>query len=101
MIATACMMVAVGRLADRSPPAWILGGGFIVSAISIGLMGLATAPRQVFMLYGVIFAAGNGAVSITPVGGMITRRFGVNAGLANAVAISGMGLGQLAFLSGL
>ena len=101
MVATACTMVAVGRMADKFPPAWILGGGFVVSAIGIGLMGLATAPWQAFLLYGVIFAAGNGAVSITPVGGMITRRFGANAGLANAVAISGMGLGQLAILSGL
>ena len=64
-------------------------------------MGLATAPWQAFLLCGVIFAAGNGAVSITPVGVIITRRFGANAGLANAVAISGMGLGQLAILSGL
>lgn len=101
MVMTACAMIAVGRLADRFPPAWILGGGFLISAAGIGLMGLATAPWQAFLLYGVIFALGNGAVSITPVGVMITRRFGQRAGLANAVAISGMGLGQLAILSGL
>jgi predicted MFS family arabinose efflux permease len=35
------------------------------------------------------------------VGVMLTRRFGARAGVANSIAISGMGLGQLVILSGL
>ncbi len=101
MVVTAFTMVVVGRLADRYRPAWILAGGFAVSALGIGAMGVAETAWQAFLLYGVVFAIGNGAVSITPVGVLLTRRFGANAGLANSIAISGMGLGQLVILSGL
>jgi MFS family permease len=101
MVTTALTMVAVGRLSDRYSPAWILSGGFLISAVGIGMMSFTTAAWQAFLLYGVVFAVGNGAVSITPVGVMLTRRFGARAGVANSIAISGMGLGQLVILSGL
>ena len=101
MVMTAFTMLAVGRLADRYSPAWILSGGFLISALGIGAMAFAEAAWQAFLLYGVVFAVGNGAVSITPVGVMLTRRFGPRAGTANSIAIAGMGLGQLLILSGL
>lgn len=101
MVMTAFTMLAVGRLSDRYSPAWILSGGFFISAIGIGAMAFAETAWQAFLLYGVVFAIGNGAVSITPVGVMLTRRFGPRAGIANSIAISGMGLGQLIILSGL
>lgn len=101
MACNAVTMVVVGRLADRHPPGLILAGGFLVSAIGVGAMTVVENAWQAFLLYGVVFAVGNGAVSITPVGVMLTRRFGAAAGRANAIAIAGMGLGQLAILSGL
>ncbi len=101
MVVTALTMAAVGRLADRFPPGLILSGGFVISAVGIGGMAFAETAFQVMLLYGVTFAVGNGAVSITPVGVMLTRTFGRQAGLANAIAIGGMGIGQLAILAGL
>ena len=101
MVMTAFTMLAVGRLSDRYSPAWILSGGFFVGALGIGAMAFAETAWQAFLLYGVVFAIGNGAVSITPVGVMLTRRFGSQAGIANSIAIAGMGLGQLLILSGL
>lgn len=99
MTVTALAMVAVGRLADKHPPGLILAGGFLLSALGVGAMSAVDAAWQAFLLYGVVFAIGNGAVSITPVGVMLTRRFGARAGTANAIAISGMGLGQLTIIS--
>lgn len=99
MTVTAVVMVGVGRLADRHPPGLILAAGFLVSALGVGAMSAVDAAWQAFLLYGVVFAIGNGAVSITPVGVMLTRRFGDRAGTANAIAISGMGLGQLTIIS--
>ncbi|MGZ0186610.1 MAG: MFS transporter [Alphaproteobacteria bacterium] len=101
MLVTAVTMAVVGKLVDRFSPQWVLTGGFLISAIGIGGMTFAEAPWQALLLYGVIFAIGNGAVSITPVGVMLSRKFGKRAGFANAIAISGMGLGQLVILSGL
>jgi len=98
---TALSMAMVGRLTDRYPPGAIMAGGFLLSAVGVGAMGQVDAAWQAFLLYGVVFGAGNAAVSITPVGVLLTRRFGAHAGLANSIAISGMGLGQLVILSGL
>lgn len=99
-VSAVCMYFA-GHLADRFSPRAILAAGFLIGAAGIGFMGLVTEPWHVLALYGVIFAIGNGTASITPVGVMISRRYPARIGLANSVAISGMGLGQLVIIAGL
>ena len=95
-----CLYVS-GYLADRFPLRAILAGGFLVAAIGIGAMGMVDEPWQVLLLYGVVFAVGNGIASLTPIGVMVTRRFTGRIGLANGIAVSGMGLGQLVIITGL
>jgi predicted MFS family arabinose efflux permease len=53
------------------------------------------------VLYGVIFAIGNGAASVIPVGVMVTRLFPDRTGLANSIVISGLSLGQLVMIGAL
>jgi predicted MFS family arabinose efflux permease len=53
------------------------------------------------VLYGVVFALGNGAASMIPVGVMVTRAFPVRTGIANAVVMSGMSVGQLVVIAAL
>ena len=101
LVVTAVCMYFSGHLADRISVRAILGGGFLVSALGIGLMALVEEPWHAYMLYGVAFAAGNGVASIIPIGVMISREFPDKVGTANSVAISGMGLGQLAIISAL
>lgn len=101
MLTTAATMIVVGRLADRFAVSWVLAGGFAVSAVGIAAISEAVLPWHVLALYGVVFAAGSGAVSLIPVGVMISRRFPQRMASANAMAISGMGLGQLVILSGM
>ena len=101
MLTTAVAMVVVGRLADRFSISYVLAGGLLLSAVGIAAMAEATRPWHVLVLYGVVFAAGSGVVSIIPVGVMIVRQFPVRAAAANALAIAGMGLGQLVILSGM
>jgi len=84
-----------GQLADRTGLRLVLGGGLVVCGIGIGLMSFMVAPWQALLLYGVIYALGNGAASMSPVGVMVTRAFPTRAGFANAVAMSGMSVGQL------
>ena len=98
VVSAACMFFA-GHLADRYPLHTILGGGLLASAAGIGLMGAVSEPWHMFVLYGIVFAVGNGVASITPIGVMVTRRFPKRVGLANAFAISGMGLGQLIIIA--
>jgi MFS family permease len=93
-----CLFIS-GRLADRISPRYILGGGLAISALGIGLMSQVVEPWQALVLYGVIFAIGNGIASITPIGVMISRWFPGRTGLAYAAAISGVGLGQLVMIA--
>ena len=98
-VVSAAAMFAAGHLADRMGPRLVLGGGLLVSAIGIGLMSGITAPWHALALYGVVYALGNGAASIVPVGVMVTRALPERAGLANAVVMSGMSVGQLVVIA--
>ena len=99
-VSALCMFFA-GHLADRVSLKTILGGGLFVSALGIGLMSVVSEPWHAFVYYGVAFAIGNGIASITPVGVMISRQFPDKVGMANSIAISGMGLGQLVIIAAL
>src|SRR5258706_9870888 len=94
IVSAICMFVS-GRLVDRMSLRAVLQAGILISAIGIGLMGLVSAPWHALIFYGVVFAIGNGAVSVTSVGVMVTRAFPGRTGLANSLAMSGMSIGQL------
>ncbi len=98
IVSAACMYLA-GRLSDRMNPRLLLGGGLAIAGVGIGLMNVMTASWHALVLYGVVFAIGNGAASIIPAGVMVTRAFPRRTGLANAVVSSGMSVGQLVVIS--
>jgi len=100
LISAATTFVA-GRMADRLNLRLVLAGGLLFSAAGIGAMSLVTEPWQALALYGVVFAIGNGVASPIPVGVLTTRLFPGNAGLANAIVNSGMGVGQLIMIASL
>lgn len=100
-VVSAAAMFAAGRLADRAGPRAVLCGGLIVSGIGIGLMGMISAPWHALLLYGVVYALGSGAASLIPVGVMVTRAFPGRTGIANAVVMSGMSVGQLVVIAAL
>jgi len=100
LVSAGAMFVA-GRLADRSDPRLVLGGGLLLSGIGIGAMSALAAPWHALLFYGVIFALGNGAASLVPVGVMVTRAFPTRAGIANAAVMSGMSVGQLVMIAAL
>jgi predicted MFS family arabinose efflux permease len=64
-------------------------------------MSLIAQPWQVALLYGVVFAIGNGMGSISPVGVMVTRAFPGRTGFVNSAVICGMCLGQLVMIAAL
>jgi predicted MFS family arabinose efflux permease len=98
-VVSAAAMFVAGHLADRTGPRLVLSGGLLVSGVGIGLMSAITAPWHALALYGVIYALGSGAASIIPVGVMVTRAFPQRTGIANAVVMSGMSVGQLVMIA--
>jgi predicted MFS family arabinose efflux permease len=95
---SAIAMFLAGYCADRAGPRPILIAGMLISAIGIGFMSVIAAPWHALLLYGVIFAIGNGVASVIPVGVMVTRLFPGRTGLANSIVISGLSLGQLVMI---
>ena len=100
-VISAATMYLAGTLADRISLRLIIGGGLVLSSVSIALMSLVAAPWHAVVVYGVLFAVGNGAASVAPVGVMVTRAFPARTGLANAAASSGMTVGQLVIIAAL
>ena len=98
IVSAICMFVS-GRLVDRMSLRAVLQGGILISAMGIGLMSLVSAPWHALVFYGVVFAIGNGAVSVTSVGVMVTRAFPGRTGLANGLVMSGMSIGQLVMIA--
>jgi predicted MFS family arabinose efflux permease len=99
MVVSAFATFIAGRLADRVGGRAILGAGTVIGGLGIGLMCFVSAPWQAMLLYGVVFAVGNGAASLTTVGVMVTRAVPGRAGAANAFVISGQSLGQLIMIA--
>lgn len=99
MLVSAVATFITGRLADRLSPRALLMGGTVVGGAGIGLMSLVSQPWHALLLYGVVFAIGNGAASLVIVGVIVMRIYPGRAGLANAVAISGMSVGQLVMIA--
>ncbi len=98
MVVSAVVLPVIGRLVDRYNPKVILVLALLVSSTSIALMGLIQTPFQAILLYGVIFALSNAGTSVAPIGVLISRWFPERLGLANSIAISGMGVGQLVII---
>jgi predicted MFS family arabinose efflux permease len=101
MLVSAIATFLAGRLADRLSPRMLLIGGTVIGGLGIGLMCLVSQPWHALLLYGVVFAIGNGAASLVVVGVIVMRIYPGRAGFANALAISGMSVGQLVTVAAL
>jgi len=99
MVISALATFLAGRMADRFSPRTLLFWGTVIGGAGIGLMSLVTQPWHALVLYGVVFAVGNGAASLVIVGVIVMRAYPGRAGLANAVAVSGMSVGQLVIIA--
>ena len=99
MVLSACALLFVGRLVDRAGPGAVLGAAVLFSALGLVLMGFVEHPWEALLFYGIVFALGSAGTSITPVGVLLSRWYPHRMGMANSIAISGMGLGQLLVIS--
>ena len=99
MVVSALGLPFAGRLVDRYGASAVLGVAATLAGVGTALMRWIETPTQVFVLYGVIFALGSAGTAIAPVGVLINRWFPERIGLANSMAISGMGVGQLLIVS--
>jgi predicted MFS family arabinose efflux permease len=98
-IVSAIFMFVAGNMADRMSIRLLLVAGISVSGLALGAMSYVSQPWHAVLLYGVLFAIGNGIGSTTTVGVMVTRAVPGRAGLANAFVSGGMSMGQLVIVA--
>ncbi len=98
MVVSAVVLPVIGRLVDRYRIRTVLLASVLLSSASVALMSVIQTPAQAVVLYGVLFALATAGTSIAPIGVMISRWFPKHLGLANSIAISGMGAGQLVII---
>ena len=101
MVVSAFATLIAGRLADRLGARTLLVAGMVIGGAGMGLMSLISAPWHAMLLYGLVFAIGNGAASLSTVGVMVTRAVAGRTGMANALVISGSSVGQLVMIAAL
>ena len=99
MVLSACALPVVGHLVDRFGARTELGASVLVTALGLATMSRIETPWEALLFYGVVFALGCAGTSITPVGVLLSRWYPKRMGMANSVAISGMGVGQLLVIS--
>ena len=99
MIVGAVTMPFVGGLVDRFSVRAVVAIAVVIASVGIGLMGLAQTQWQVLLLYGIVFAIGNGGSSVGPIGVMISRWFERGRGSATSAAMSGNAIGQLIIIT--
>lgn len=95
LVISAIVLPVYGRLIDRYNLRDILALSVIISGIGLGLVTFVQEPWQFMVCYGLIFAIGHAGFSISTVSVMVTRSFPDKPGIANSIAISGNGVGQL------
>ena len=99
MVLSACSLPLVGRLTDRFGARTVLGLAVLVSALGLAAMSVVARPWEALLFYGVVFALGSAGTSVTPIGVLLSRWYPHRMGMANSIAISGMGVGQLLVIS--
>ena len=99
MVLSACALPLVGRLTDRFGARTVLGLAVLVSALGLAAMSVIERPWEALVVYGVVFALGSAGTSVTPIGVLLSRWYPHRMGMANSIAISGMGVGQLLVIS--
>jgi len=99
MVLSACALPLVGHLVDRFGARAVLAVSVLATALALAAMSLIESPWEALLVYGVVFALGCAGTSITPVGVLLSRWYPHRMGMANSIAISGMGVGQLLVIS--
>jgi len=87
-------LVVVGGLIDRHGPRGVLTYGVVTMAAAVALLGLITAPWQLFVVY-VVMATSWSCLSSTGLSSTLLPWFGRRQGLAMTLALTGASVGGM------
>jgi MFS family permease len=98
MLLSALALPVIGRLVDRFGPNLVMSASVVLMGVGTAAMSWVSTPWHAVLCYGVVAALGSAGTSITPIGVLVSRWYPERIGLANSIAISGMGVGQLVII---
>ncbi len=88
---------AAGGLIDRFGPRRVVGPGILILALGLFLCSRIQSLAQFYVFYGLMVAVGVTAIAIVSYTAILAHWFERRRGTANGIAVSGMGLGTMAF----
>jgi MFS family permease len=98
LITYTIMAPIVGGLIDRFGPRRIIVPGVLLLTLGLILCSSITTLAQFYLLYGVLVGTGVTSVAIVSYTAILTHWFERKRGLANGLAVSGIGLGTFIFV---
>ncbi|MGH7366064.1 MAG: MFS transporter [Candidatus Rokuibacteriota bacterium] len=98
-LGAACLVV-VGGLIDRRGPRGVLTYGVVTMAAAVALLGVITAPWQLFVVY-VVMATSWSCLSSTGLSSTLLPWFGRRQGLAMTLALTGASVGGMVLVPSL
>jgi len=93
MIVYAVCALIAGALTDRHGPKKVLIGGSVFMGVGMLLASRITSVWQYYLSYGILVAAGSGAMYV-PITGTVSKFFSKRRNFAVGITVSGAGLGQ-------
>jgi MFS family permease len=93
LLAYTILAPMVGGLIDRFGPRRIILPGILVLTLGLILCATIDSLAQFYILYGVIMGAGITSIGIVSYSAILAHWFEKKRGLANGIALSGMGVG--------
>ena len=98
LVVSSLALPFAGRLVDRYDTRAVLATSVLLACLGIALMGEIDAPWQAIVLYGFLYGVASACTSTPTIAVMVSRWFPHRLGIANSVAVSGMGIGQLVII---
>ena len=98
LVVSSLALPFAGRLVDRYDTRAVLAPSLVLACLGIALMGEIDAPWQAIALYGFLYGAASACTSTPTVAVIVSRWFPHRLGIANSIAVSGMGIGQLVII---
>ncbi|MFV0533125.1 MAG: MFS transporter [Cumulibacter sp.] len=84
----------VARLITRFDARVVMTGGATLGAVALALLGQASSPAQMYLVY-VLFACGFGGAGLVPVTTIVTRWFIQRRSVAISIASTGLSVGGM------
>ena len=94
MIAQGVFSILAGRLNDRFGPRFILSLGSLLFGLGFILVSRVTAVWQIYLLYGLVIAAGASAAPV-PLMSTVVRWFRARRGMMTGIVMAGVGVGTM------